>query len=116
MARPLCVRLYAGPSSATLARRILRDEPPHRRRTYGLRVGARAESAFHDKRACRGEQAEPHHLAPAQFGMDDFLTIALRYPGELILPIRHGAFPSSAGGGAAGTPQNGEKSDFCLGQ
>src|SRR5215213_9766490 len=36
MARPLCVRLYAGPSGATLARRILRDEPPLRRRTYGL--------------------------------------------------------------------------------
>src|SRR4051794_18247742 len=28
MARPLCVRLCAGPSSATLARRILRDGPP----------------------------------------------------------------------------------------
>src|SRR3954454_19595516 len=28
MARPLCVRLCTGPSSATLARRILRDGPP----------------------------------------------------------------------------------------
>src|SRR5215203_4187208 len=37
MARPLCVRLGAGPSGATLVRRIARDEPPPlRQRTYGL--------------------------------------------------------------------------------
>src|SRR5271165_6840560 len=32
----LCVRLCAGPSSATLARHIPQDEPPAWRRTYGL--------------------------------------------------------------------------------
>src|SRR3954465_5190031 len=37
MARPLCVRLGAGPSGATLVRRIARDEPPPlQKRTYGL--------------------------------------------------------------------------------
>src|SRR3954454_23252124 len=37
MARPLCVRLGAGPSGATLVRRIARDEPPPlQQRTYGL--------------------------------------------------------------------------------
>src|SRR3954464_3671439 len=37
MAGPLCVRLGAGPSGATLVRRIARDEPPPlRQRTYGL--------------------------------------------------------------------------------
>src|SRR5215217_4729706 len=37
MVRPLCVRLSAGPSGATLVRRIARDEPPPlRQRTYGL--------------------------------------------------------------------------------
>src|SRR5829696_2936281 len=40
MARPLCVRLGAGPSGATLVRRIARDEPPPlRQRTYGLPDG-----------------------------------------------------------------------------
>src|SRR4051794_14655190 len=37
MARPLCVRLGAGPSGATLVRRIARDEPPPlQQRTCGL--------------------------------------------------------------------------------
>ena len=37
MARPLCVSLGAGPSGATLVRRIARDEPPPlQQRTYGL--------------------------------------------------------------------------------
>jgi hypothetical protein len=37
MARPLCVRLGAGPSGATLVRVIARDEPPPLRQgTYGL--------------------------------------------------------------------------------
>src|SRR4051794_41768196 len=37
MARPLCVRLGAGPSGATLVRRIAQDAPPPlRQRTYGL--------------------------------------------------------------------------------
>src|SRR3954447_461749 len=37
MARPLCVRLGARPSGATLVRRIARDEPPPlQQRTYGL--------------------------------------------------------------------------------
>src|SRR5215212_72127 len=37
MARRLCVRLGTGPSGATLARRIARDEPPPlQQRTYGL--------------------------------------------------------------------------------
>src|SRR4051812_3672261 len=37
MARPLCVRLGARPSGATLVRRIARDEPPPlQKRTYGL--------------------------------------------------------------------------------
>src|SRR4051812_41982841 len=42
MARPLCVRLGAGPSGATLVRRIARDEPPLlQKRTYGLLSGSR---------------------------------------------------------------------------
>src|ERR687893_3210679 len=53
MARPLCVRLYAGPSSATLARRILRDEPPLRRRTYGLQALRRARCGRTEDRPAR---------------------------------------------------------------
>src|SRR5215207_10807747 len=37
MARPRCMRLGAGPSGATLVRRIARDEPPLlQQRIYGL--------------------------------------------------------------------------------
>src|SRR5215210_5656512 len=40
MARPLCVRLGAGPSGATLVHRIARGEPPPlQQRTYGLPSG-----------------------------------------------------------------------------
>jgi hypothetical protein len=71
MARPLCVRPYAGPSSAILARRILRDEPPRGRRTYGLPGAGLADAG-------RAGGAHPRGAAAVSAGGVDRRSGALR--------------------------------------
>src|SRR4051794_41542604 len=76
MARPLCVRLGAGPSGATLVRRIARDEPPPlQKRTYGLphvlnRVEVRRSRRERQERDGGGDpplwRGKPARLGPQQ--------------------------------------------------
>src|SRR5918993_6103069 len=73
MARPLCVRLCTGPSSATLARRILRDGPPRNdehtvcqryaeRGAAGLKSGPRGPEPGHGRFLDAEPEAETRDL------------------------------------------------------
>src|SRR4051794_5679333 len=77
MARPLCVRLGAGPSGATLVRRIARDEPPPlRQRTYGLPdvLGGGELRAFGREHPERGVVWKEGQVEP---------KFAMAYPGRV---------------------------------
>src|SRR3954463_3749903 len=86
MARPLCVRLYAGPSSATLARRILRDEPPLRRQTYGLQA-LRAGRGWAEDRGPRGPEPGYGRFLDADQEAETRDLIRRHTPDELGLPF-----------------------------
>ena len=51
--------------------------------------GTGAQASLRDKAAARGQQAETHHLAPIQLGLDDFLPVSLRRQRQSVFPTRH---------------------------